>query len=115
LRDIFAGTRAGIDQAACSQLLPGIEIVRSAFALGVWAEWAATIRAFAPGDSQPAQVFDHGLHKLGTATLGIQVFVAEDELSALLSAALGCNPECAGVSEMEKTGGRWGEASAIGN
>ena len=87
----------------------------STFALRVRTKGATAVWTFRPGDSQPVQIFDHGLHKLGSAALRIQVFVAENQRSALLTASLRCNPERARVSEVEKTSGRWGEASAIGD
>jgi len=96
-------------------LLPSAQVVGSTFALRIWSEGATAVGTFRPGDSEPAQVFDHGLHKLGATALLIEVFVAEDQRAAVLRASLGCNPERASVSEMEKTCGRWGEASAIGD
>jgi hypothetical protein len=87
----------------------------STFALRIGTKGTTAVWTFRPGDSEPAQVLDHGLHKLGPAALRIQVFVAENQRSAVLRASLRCNPERARVSEVEKTCGRWGEASAIGD
>lgn len=96
-------------------MLQSVQIVDSTFALRVGTKGTAAVGTFRPGNSEPAQVFDHGLHKLGPTALLIQVFVAENQRSAVLSAALGCNQEGTRVSEVEKTCGRWGEASAIGD
>ena len=87
----------------------------SPFALRVRSKGATAVWTFGPRYSKPMQVFDHGLHKLGPAALRIEVFVAENQRSALLGASLSCNPERARVSEVEKARGRWGEASAIGD
>jgi len=43
--------------------------VGSTFALRIWSEGATAVGTFRPGDSEPAQVFDHGLHKLGATAL----------------------------------------------
>ena len=96
-------------------MLPSVQVVDSTFALRVGTKGAAAVGTFRPGDSEPAQVFDHGLHKLGATALLIEVFVAENQRSAVLRASLGCNPERARVSEVEKTCGRWGDAPAIGD
>src|SRR5437763_5080207 len=87
----------------------------STFALRVRTKGTTAVWTFRPGDSQPVQVFNQGLHKLGPAALRVQVFIAENQRSAALTASLRCNPERARASEVEKTSGRWGEASAIGD
>ena len=96
-------------------MLPCLQVMDSTFALRVGTKGTTAVWAFRPGDSQPAQVFDHRSHKLGPAALRIQVFVAKNQRSAALSAALSRNPEGARVSEVQKARGRWREASAIGN
>ena len=87
------------------ELLPSLQVVVSSFALGVGSKGTSAVWTFGPRYSKPMQVFDHGLHKLGLAALRVQVFIAENQRSALLAASLSCNPERARVSEVEKTGG----------
>src|SRR5277367_2370668 len=43
--DVFARTSAGIDASGIAQLPPGIEVESSAFALGIWRESTADVRA----------------------------------------------------------------------
>jgi hypothetical protein len=66
----------------------------------VRAKVAADIRAFLPTKTKPAEVFEHRGDKLRAAPVAVEVFVAKDELAAvLLGTDLG-GPESAGVSEV---------------
>ena len=108
-----AGTSTGIDQSALMQILPGGQIACSPLALRIRGMRTAAIRAFVPGDTEPAQIFEHGIDELSAATLRIQVFVAQDQSSAMLSRPLRGNPECARVSEMQQAGWRGRKPATI--
>ena len=59
------------------------------------------------------QIFDHGVSKLATATLGIKIFVPKDECAALVASALGAYKECASMSEVQIAGGRRSESTSV--
>jgi len=83
-------------------------------ALRVGRERSAAIRAFSPIDPEPTQILKHCLDKIGTATLGIKIFVSEDENSAPLAGSLGSRPESSSMPNVKKSGGRGRKAAAIG-
>ena len=80
---------------------------------GVGAERAAAIRPFLPFQTKPVQIFEHGRNKFRFATGTIQVLVAQDKDAAASVGSLLRGPECSGVTEMEKAGGRGREPAAI--
>ena len=96
-----------------AQVAPGREIVRAALALCVGTVGAAAVGAFGPAESQPAEVFDHGLGELGEGALGVEIFVAEDEGAVMVAGALGCYREGTGVACVEQARGGGGEAAAV--
>jgi hypothetical protein len=53
------------------------------------------------------------LHELGTATLRIQVFIAEDQQSNPLGATLGGDPERSRMTDMKKSCRRGRKATTI--
>ncbi len=112
--EILAGTFAGIDGAGVEELLPGGEIEVAALALRVGSEGAADVGAFLPADSEPAQVFDHGLLEVGAGAMRIEIFVAKDEGAVCGETALIRGEESARVSQVEEACGRGGYAAAIG-
>ena len=87
--------------------------MRLPFALGVRTKGSAAIGALGPRDPKPAQVIDHGLHKVRAATLRVQIFVPENQYSVMLNGTLGGNPEGARMANVQKTRGRGREATTI--
>lgn len=64
-------------------------------------------------DAEPLQIFDHRVDELGAAALGIEVFVAQHESSGVLGSTLRRDPESTSVAEVQKSGGRRSDTSAI--
>jgi hypothetical protein len=58
-----------------------------------------------PAQTEPEQILLHRRDKLGAAAGAIEIIVTEQECSAGCARPFGCNPERAGVSEMEVAGG----------
>jgi hypothetical protein len=76
---------------------------------------SANVRSFIPMQSKPAQIFDNGVPKFRRATIMIEIFDTEDQLSAVLVRAFLRPPESNGVAEMKITRGRRSNAATIGN
>ena len=57
------------------------------FALIIWRKRPADVRAFAPREAEPLQIFKHPCHKLRLATVAIQIVVAQDQRAAVLPRA----------------------------
>ena len=110
---VFARAGAGIDEATIAQRAPGCEVKLAALTLRIWCEEPTDIRAFVPIETQPVQVFIHGVYKVRLAALEVEVFVAKDETAVGGSGTLVRDPECARVSQMEVAGRRGGKSSAI--
>src|ERR1700722_2558495 len=110
---VFAGAGAGVDGSGFAQPMQSGAVEQHSFALMVRVERPATIGAFLPFETEPAKVFEHRSDEFGAATVGGEVFVAENELAVVLEGALLGSPECAGMPEVQKAGGRGREASAI--
>ncbi len=87
--------------------------MRASFALCIRAVRAAAVGAFSPAESQPVEVFDHGLGELGAGALGVEIFVAQDEGAVVVEGTLGCHRKGAGMADVEQTGGRRGETAAV--
>ena len=68
----------------------------------------------APGEAEPAEVFEHGGDEIEAEADGVEVVVAEEEFAVGGSGALGGEPEGAGVAEVEVARGRRGEAAEVG-
>lgn len=81
--------------------------------LGVGTICAAPIRSLAPRNSEPLQIINHSLHKLGTTPLAIQVFIPQDQRSDAVGGSLCRNPKCSRVAEVQQTGWGWGQPAAI--
>lgn len=96
------------------QPLPSRKIVFATFALRIWTDGSAAVGTFLPGDAEPVEIVDHGIDESGAAALRIQVLVAENESSASFGCSLRSRPERSRMAEMEKTGRRGCDASAIG-
>jgi hypothetical protein len=111
--DVLARAGAGIDGAGSEQTVKRGAIERDARALKVGSEPTAAVRAFLPLEAEPAKVFEHGGSEFRPATIGVEVFVAENELAGVFARALLRDPKRAGMAEMQKTGGRRREAAAI--
>src|SRR6202034_1044984 len=62
---------------------------------------------------QPSQIFHHGLDKLRPGALGIQIFVAEDQLPAPLRRPPCRHPKRVRMSQMQKPGRRRRKSPAI--
>src|SRR3984885_6261271 len=103
--EVFAAAPAGIEISAITEGAPGGEIVVAALALAVRAIRPSEIVSFLPFDSQPVQVFDHGVDELGPRTLRVEIFVAQDEDALRVAGADISGKEGAGVAEVEESGG----------
>ena len=68
---------------------------------------------FAPRETEPAEVCEHGGDEIETEAEGVEVVVAEDEVAAGGAGAFGGEPERAGVAEVEVAGGRRGETAEV--
>ena len=55
-----------------------------------------------------------GGDEFGAAAGSVEIVVAQEEFTAGGSGALGGDPEGAGVTEMQVSGGGWREAAAVG-
>jgi hypothetical protein len=53
------------------------------------------------------------LYEFRLAALRIEVFIAKDQMAAVLGGALGGSPESASVPEMQQASGRRSEAAAV--
>jgi hypothetical protein len=73
----------------------------------------AAVGALGPAESQPVEVFDHGLDELRAGALGIEIFVAEDEGAVAVAGTLSGNREGVGVADVEQAGGGGSEAAAV--
>ena len=65
---------------------------------------SALVGTFVPDNAQPTQIVNHGLRKLGTGALWVQVFVAKNERPLLRYGAAVRRPKSAGVSQVQKPG-----------
>ena len=111
--DVLARAGAGVETAGGAELGESITIERQAFALGIGSERAATIGAFLPVETEPAQVFEHGGGEFGLGARGVEVFVAEDEDAVLGLGALLGGPKSFGMAEVKIAGGRRSETAAV--
>ena len=114
LRHILARASARIDQSPVTQVSPSLKIVRPTLTLRVGPVSAPAIRTFAPLNSKPPQIFEHVMDEFRTTALEIQIFIAQDQLPAVLSSALSRNPEGASVTEMQQSGRRRRQPPAVG-
>src|SRR5579863_3628349 len=105
---------AGIEKAAVEEPLPGDAIEVVAPALRVRSKRAAYVRAFVPGDSEPAQIFERGFGIGCAATLRIEIFHTQDERAVGVASAGKGGPEGACVPDVQVAGGRRREAASVG-
>ena len=68
---------------------------------------------FAPREAEPAEVGEHGGDEIEAEAEGVEVVVAEEEVTAGGAGAFGGEPEGARVAEVEVAGGRGGKAAEI--
>ena len=68
---------------------------------------------FVPGEAEPAEVCEHGGDEIEAEAEGVEVVVAEEEVTAGGAGAFGGEPEGARVAEVEVAGGRGGQAAEI--
>ena len=104
--ELAAGAEAGVHQAQIRQLRQGGFVEGGALALIVRLVGAAPAGARVPVQAQPAEV---GLQLLGVAAGAagnVQVFDAEDDLSALLAGAEPGDETAEQVSQMDAPAGR---------
>ena len=113
MRHILPRTSAGINQAAVAQLPPGCEIVLSPLALRIRAVRPSAVGTLNPADPQPAQILDHGLDKLRTASLRIQILIAQNQSPSARGRPLRRNPERARMAEMQQSSRRRCQPPAI--
>ena len=112
-RHVASRAPAGIDHPLIEQRPPCLQIPSPARALHIRSKRASAVEPFIPLDPEPAQIVDHGLHELGPATLRIQIFISQNELSATLFCPLRRDPERARVTDMQQAGGRRRKPSTI--
>ncbi len=71
-------------------------------ALRVRTYQTAAIRTLVPLNSKPSQIFHHCVHKFRAAALRIQVFIAENQLTAILGGTLSGRPKRARVAKVKQ-------------
>jgi len=71
--------------------------------LNIRREGSADVRAFIPAQPKPAEIFDDGVSKFGTAPVAIQIFDAENECATVLPRAFLRPPEGQGMAKMQIT------------
>jgi cytokinin riboside 5'-monophosphate phosphoribohydrolase len=103
--DIAARPGARIDHALVMQALQCLPIQREAFTLRN--HW------FGPVQAEPTQIVSHRLDVLGAAARAVEVVISEEERAAGMACAFSRDPEGAGMSEVEETGGRRRQPSPI--
>src|SRR5262249_35088223 len=111
--DVFARTRARINEAAGDQFIQRGSIEFVAFTLVVGCEWPAGVRALLPLEAEPFQVLDHPADELRFATGAVEVFVPQNQSAAMGACAFLRRPECARVSQVQVTCRRRSEATAV--
>lgn len=114
LKYIAPRAGAGINQPRVSQFLPPREIECAALALEVGPKGAVSVRALIPAQSEPMKVFNDRVAKFDGASIGIQIFDSENELSTSLRTILGA-PEGDGMTKMKIACRRRGDSAAIRN
>jgi hypothetical protein len=107
LREVAAGTGAGVDVAGGEELLEGGAVGGQALGLGEHGRL--------PGDAEPGEVFEHGGDEFGARALRVEVFVAEKEGAVVRAGAGESGPKRCRVAEVEQAGGGGCEASNVGS
>jgi hypothetical protein len=115
LKNIAPRTGAGINQRRVPQFLPRSEIDCAPFTLDVRRKRSAHVRTFIPSQSKPAQIFDDGVSEFCRTPIAVEIFNAEDQLSAVLFGAFLRAPEGDGMANMKITRRGGSDAAAIGN
>lgn len=113
LGQVFARAGTWINESSGAQAPPGFQVMSAPLALRIRTIVSAAIRPLVPAKSEPLQVFNHRLRKFGARSLGIEIFVAQDQSAAELDGALGGDPKGARMAKVEKTGRRRGQTTAI--
>jgi hypothetical protein len=113
LKDVAPRTGAGIKQRRVPQFLPGGEIDFAAFTLDIRRKRSAHIRSFIPSQSKPVKVFDDRVAKFSPASIVIQIFYPENELSTGLSSTFLRAPERHRMADVQITSRRRCEAAAV--
>jgi len=99
---VLPGARARIDEAAGAELLKGRDVMGDPGALVVGRIRPAHVRPLTPAQAKPAQVLEHRIDKLRTATWAVEIVVAQDERAARGRCALLGDPKRARVTEVRK-------------
>ena len=102
--NVASGTGAGVDRVLGKERLEGLSIARKAFALAIAAVRAAEVGSFVPGESEPPEVFEQGFDEFRFTAGLVEIFVSENESSALRTSALLSGPESTGVTEVKVSG-----------
>jgi hypothetical protein len=68
--------------------------------LAIRSEGSAGIRSFLPSEAEPTQVFDHGVIKVRLGSIGIEIFVAQNQSSLGGERAQVRDPEGAGMAQV---------------
>jgi len=111
--DIPAGAITRVDMAAGPEPFPGVEIERPALALGVRSKETTRVPTFVPIDPEPAQILNDAGDKFRPAPIAVQVFDPQDQFAAAFTRPLERRPKGPGMAQMQKTGGRWRDASTV--
>ena len=110
---ILPRTRTWINPTRIAQLLPRRKIMPSPLALRIRTNRPAAVRPLNPRNPQPPKIVDHRVHELIPAALRIQIFIAQDQLPAVLGGTPRRNPKSPRVPHMQQPGGRRREPPAI--
>ena len=87
--------------------------MNSAFRFARTGRRPLAVRSLLPVDSQPLQVFDHGLGKLTATPMRIEVFVTENENSIVFASPPRSNEKRSCVTEMQISRGGRSESASI--
>src|SRR5690242_11254810 len=74
---------------------------------------AATVRSFLPVQAKPSKVLNHRSYEFWFGPAAVEIFVPKDKLATLASRTLLGDPKCAGMTNVQKARGRWGQAPAV--
>ncbi len=114
LIEFFGGAEARERMAHVYQLLGVLLVDIAALALAIRAMRAADVRAFGPGDAQPAQGIEDLLFRLAGGTQLIGVFDPQDELTAVLLGKAVVEQGDVGSTDVGIPSRRWRDARADG-
>ena len=114
LFQLFGGLKAAVGVAGGEQQLDVLAVDFGAFGLAVWAVGTAYVRAFVPGEAEPAERVEDHLLGGGDEAGAVGVLDAQDELAAALAGVEEVEQADVGGADVGVAGGRRSDADADG-